>query len=187
MLCFRLFVKVFFIFFTILFNIIDLDNYTQFKKFEFNCMQFDNSNNANNFYNNVKSNDLSNNKTTITNIELDSNNNNDIEKDNNSQKKTSTKIKLNNNNNSDNKESKNRRNKNEQESIKEKNYIITNDKSYFFSIDLLVINYSKISLIVSSNINTFIKNNLSFVNLIYIYLVASTIIKMYFASIKTNF
>jgi len=54
-------------------------------------------------------------------------------------------------------------------------------------ITLIVINYSKILLIVSNNINTSIKNNLSFVNLIKIYLVVSTIIKMYLASIIINF
>jgi hypothetical protein len=47
-------------------------------------MQFDNSNNANNFYNSVESSDLSNNKTTIIDIELDNNSNNDSEKDINS-------------------------------------------------------------------------------------------------------
>jgi hypothetical protein len=65
--------------------------------------------------------------------------------------------------------------------------MITNDKFYSFSINLLVINYNKTLLIVSSNINTSIKNNLSFVNLIKIYFVASTIIKMYLTSIKINF
>jgi hypothetical protein len=47
-------------------------------------MQFNNSNNANNLYSNVKSSDLSNNKTTIINIELNSNNNNNNKKNNNS-------------------------------------------------------------------------------------------------------
>jgi len=65
--------------------------------------------------------------------------------------------------------------------------MITNDRFYSLNIDLLVINYSKTSFIVSNNINTSIKNNLSFVNLIEIYFVASTIMKMYLASIKTNF
>jgi len=84
MLCFRSFIGVFFTSFTILFNIINLNNYIQFNYFEFNCMQLDDSNNANNFYNSVESSDLSNDKTTITNIELDNGNNNDSEKDNNS-------------------------------------------------------------------------------------------------------
>jgi hypothetical protein len=83
MFYFRLFVKVFFISFTILSNIIDLDNYIQFINFEFNCMQLDNSNNANNLYNSVKSKNLSNNKTIVINIELNNNNNNNNEKDNN--------------------------------------------------------------------------------------------------------
>jgi len=46
-------------------------------------MQLDNSNNANNLYSSVESSDLSNNKTIITNIELNSSNNDDSEKDNN--------------------------------------------------------------------------------------------------------
>ncbi len=45
-------------------------------------MQLDDSNNANSLYNSVKSSDLSNDKTIVTNIELDSGNNNDSEKDN---------------------------------------------------------------------------------------------------------
>ncbi len=82
MLCFRLFIEVFFTSFIILFNIINFDNYTQFNNFEFNCIQLDNSNNANNLYSSVKSSDLSSNKTIVTNIELDNNNNNNNEKDN---------------------------------------------------------------------------------------------------------
>jgi len=54
-------------------------------------------------------------------------------------------------------------------------------------IALIVINYNKILFTIFNNINTSIKNNLSFVNLIEIYLVALTTIKMYLASIKTNF
>ena len=65
--------------------------------------------------------------------------------------------------------------------------MITKNRFYSLNIDLLVINYSKTSFIVSNNINTSIKNSLSFVNLIEIYFVASTIMKMYLASIKTNF
>ncbi len=84
MLCFRLFVEVFFISSTILSNIIDLNNYTQLNNFEFNCMQLDNSNNANNLYSSVESSNSSNSKTIVTNIELDNSNNNYSEKDNNS-------------------------------------------------------------------------------------------------------
>lgn len=84
MLCFRLFIKVFFISFTILLDIIDLNDYTYFNNFEFNRMQLDNNNNANNLYNSVESNDLNNDKTIVTNIELDNDNNDDSEKDDNS-------------------------------------------------------------------------------------------------------
>ena len=149
-------------------------------------MQLNNNNNANNLYNSVESSDLNSNKTIVTNIELNSSNNNDSEKNNNNQEKTNIEIELNSDSNSDNEKSKNRKNKNKQKSTKEKNYIIINDKFYSFSIDLLVINYNKTSLIVSSNINTSIKNNSSFVNLIEIYFVALTSMKMYLASIKTN-
>ncbi len=41
--------------------------------------------------------------------------------------------------------------------------------------------------IVSNNINTSIKNSSSFINLIEIYFVASTIIKIYLILTKTNF
>jgi len=83
MLCFCLFVEVFFISFIILSNIINLNSYIQSNNFEFNCMQLDNSNNANNLYSNVESNNLSNSKTIITNIELNNNNNNNSKKNNN--------------------------------------------------------------------------------------------------------
>jgi hypothetical protein len=84
MLYFRLFVKIFFTSFIILFNIIDLNNNTQYNNFEFNCIQLNNSNNANNLYNNVESSDLSNDKTIVINIELNNDNNDNGEKDNNS-------------------------------------------------------------------------------------------------------
>ncbi len=84
MLCFRLFIKVFFISFTILLDIIDLNDYTYLNNFEFNRMQLDNNNNANNLYNSVESKDLNNDKTIVINIELDNDNNDDSEKDDNS-------------------------------------------------------------------------------------------------------
>jgi len=46
-------------------------------------MQLDNNNNANNLYSSVENSDLSNNKTIVTNIELNSDSNNDSEKNNN--------------------------------------------------------------------------------------------------------
>jgi len=149
-------------------------------------MQLNNSSNANNLYNSVESSDLSSDKTIAIDIELDSGNDNDSEKDDDNQKKTSIEIELNNDNDSDNEESRNRENENEQESTKKENYMITNNKSYSFSIDLLVINYNNTLFIASNNINTSTKNNSSFINLIKIYFVASTIIKMYLASMKTN-
>jgi hypothetical protein len=47
-------------------------------------MQLNNSNSANNLYNSVESSDFNNNKTTIINIELNNNSNDNSEKDNNS-------------------------------------------------------------------------------------------------------